>query len=97
MFFNKQIDIKRKIILKIMCQKQFYVSEVISHIRLVRNLPLWKQIAKKSKIINRNYFGKYLREKIVSREHGWYGNYLLAKCCQANNSTSLSSSVNDIL
>lgn len=36
-------------------------------------------------------------KKIVSREHGWYGNYLLAKCCWANNSTSLGSSVNDIL
>lgn len=63
MFFNKQIDIKRKIFLKNMCQKQFYVSEVISHRRLVRNLPLWKQIAKKSKIIDRNFFWQILKRK----------------------------------
>lgn len=34
---------------------------------------------RKSEIIDGNYFGKYLREINDSRQHGWYGNYLLAK------------------
>lgn len=42
---NKQTDIKRKIQLKRYVRKNF-VSELISHIRLVKNLALWEQIEK---------------------------------------------------
>lgn len=74
MFLNERMLRKRQ---QITVRNNFMSHMTCKKFSTMENVALLPN----SEIIERNYFGNYLRKRIVSRAHVWYGNYLLVKCC----------------